>query len=142
VCSPSSRRCCSRTVRTAFRRAVRGRLPCRSALGWLAFAALAHRLLLAAAEKDWAQVQARTRPGTGETAGRVWLDRVGRAAAMGWGGRGTSGRGDAVQALLQSNARVDAADSAGCDPARELSPSACSVEHSRRADRMTRRASG
>jgi hypothetical protein len=47
-----------------------------------------------------------------------------------------------VQALLQLNARVDAADSDGCDPARELSPSACSVEHSRRADRMMRRASG
>ncbi len=28
VCSPSSRRCCSHTVRTAFRRAVRGRLAC------------------------------------------------------------------------------------------------------------------
>ncbi len=39
---------------------------------------------------------------------------------MGWGGRGALGRDDElVQALLQSNARVDAADSDGCDPARE-----------------------
>jgi hypothetical protein len=60
VCSLSSRRCCSRTVRTAFRRSMRGRRRAeRSLVGWLG-AALAHRLLLAAAERDWAQVQART----------------------------------------------------------------------------------
>ena len=36
VCSPSSRRCCSRTVRTAFRRAVRGRRRAeRRLVGWL-----------------------------------------------------------------------------------------------------------
>jgi hypothetical protein len=67
----------------------------------------------------------------------VWV-----ALPLSWVGRGASGRDDAVQALLQSNARADAADSNGCDPARGLSPSACSVEHSRRADRMIRRASG
>ena len=42
----------------------------------------------------------------------------GSRCRLGWGGRGALGRDDElVQALLQSNARVDAADSDGCDPA-------------------------
>jgi hypothetical protein len=71
-----------------------------------------------------------------------WVGSCGSRSRLGWGGRGAQGRDEPVQALLQSNARADAACSDGYDPARELSCSACSVEYSSRAERMIGRASG